>query len=145
MNLTHNKKANLATPNNICTLLREGLNIPILRILLIISLASWSLTSQGNDEDSKSKCDILQVSVLSSNKVLLFGIEIGIDELSEVFQNTATNKGSVLYYRENPASDPQAISAQILQMVIDNQLPIRLSQEADFSDLLYENGNLRPR
>jgi len=115
------------------------------RALLISFLIAFSLNVAGGDRGTLSSCDILQVSVLSSNKVLLFGVEMELAELSIAFQDAAKNDGVVLYFNENNVKDNQSVSSQIVQMVIDHQLPITMSFEADFSDLVYPYGNLKPR
>jgi hypothetical protein len=113
--------------------------------LLTISLVLWSVAIYAEAKQSNSQCDHLQVSVLPSNKVLLFGVETKLDELSIELKRAAENSGSVLYYRERADGSSLAIEAKIIQLVLDNQLPIMMSSQADFSDLLYASGNLKPR
>lgn len=88
---------------------------------------------------------VLKISVLSTNKVLLNGEEVGPDQLALELAKAKTKQGAVWYYRENAAGEPPPASMQVIQMVIDNKLPISMSTKPDFSDYVDENGNSAPR
>lgn len=88
---------------------------------------------------------ILKISVLSTNSVLLNGKKIGPDELMSVLSEAKNSNGVVWYYRENPAGEPPPAASRVIQMVIDNKLPISMSTKPDFSDYVDEDGSSKPR
>ena len=77
--------------------------------------------------------------------MLLNGKPVGPNELSTALATAAKEKGMVWYYRENAAGEPPPASTQVIQMIIDNELPISLSTKSDFSDYVDENGHSKPR
>ncbi len=97
------------------------------------------------DGDKMKNNTVLKISVLSSNKVLLNGVEIGLNDLEREFASAKSNSGVVWYYRENPENEPPPVGSKIIKMVIDNRLPISLSTKPDFSDTVDENGVSKPR
>ena len=109
--------------------------------ILVLLILALTITACGDAVQMKENDAILKVSVLTSNAVLLNGIEVGPDELSAAFANAEKNNGTVWYYRENAAGEPPPASTQVIQMIIDNKLPISMSTKPDFSDYVDENGN----
>lgn len=114
----------------------------MLRLFFLLTLISISTTVIG---EINMKVTPLKISVLSSNKVILNGKAVSPDELSEALVAAAKNNGIVWYYRENPAGEPPPASSQVIQMIIDNKLPISMSTKPDFSDYVDDNGHSKPR
>src|SRR5438477_11235763 len=77
---------------------------------------------------------ILKVSVLASGELLLDGLRITVTKLEEVIRQSAAATLIVWYYRENAASHASPVAAQVLKLITDHRLPIRLSSKPDFSD-----------
>jgi hypothetical protein len=112
------------------------------RKIIFLALMTISTIVAGDSNMGESP---LKISVLSTNEVLLNGKPVGPAELSAALATAAKEKGTVWYYRENPAGEPPPASTQVMQMVIDNKLPLSLSTKSDFSDYVDENGNSKPR
>ncbi len=77
---------------------------------------------------------ILKVSVLASGVVLLDGVPVSVAKLEEVFAQTEPGKSVVWYYRENSAADPAPVALEVMKLITEHRLPIRLSSRPDFSD-----------
>ncbi len=92
-----------------------------------------------------SACNVHKVSVLSSNKIFLSGEEIEMKQLGSVFRAAAKNRGLVLYYRENASAEANEVADHVVRLAIAAEVPIQMSSQADFSDLLRNNGQLKPR
>lgn len=90
-----------------------------------------------------SPCDNLQVTELSSDQVLLFGVETELEDLSKAIEQVSLNDGAIFYYRKNESEGQSVLSRKIIEMAIENQVPIRMSKEPDFSDVLYKYGNAK--
>ena len=62
---------------------------------------------------------------------------VSLDELKTALSNLKLSPGSsVWYYRENPAGEPHPNAMQVLKLIVDAKLPIRLSTKPDFSDFV---------
>jgi hypothetical protein len=77
---------------------------------------------------------ILKISVLASGDVLLDGAPVFLPKLKEVLAQAEPGKSVVWYYRDNSADDPSASALEVMKLVTDYRLPIRLSTRPDFSD-----------
>lgn len=77
---------------------------------------------------------ILRVSVLSSGEVLLDGNPVTPSRLAEIMDATPKGETAVWYYRETAAGEPPEIARQVIQLIADRRLPVRLSTKPDFSD-----------
>jgi hypothetical protein len=77
---------------------------------------------------------ILKVSVIAAGELLLDGIPISVKKLEEVIRQNAAAKLFVWYYRENAASDAPPVATEVLKLITEHGLPIRLSSRPDFSD-----------
>ena len=55
----------------------------------------------------------------------------------------AQNKGVVLYGRDAAEEEPHPNAMQVIQLVVANRLPIRMSTKSDFSDAVGLDGRLK--
>jgi hypothetical protein len=88
---------------------------------------------------------ILRLSVLASGKVLLEGKESNIPEIRKALEKTKASGGVVWYYRENGKDEPPSQAMELIEVIVENKLPISMSSKPDFSDYIDENGQSRPR
>jgi hypothetical protein len=77
---------------------------------------------------------ILKISVLATDALLLDGQPVTLRELEQTIKEGAAAKLTVWYYRENSAGEPSAFAAEVLRLITEHRLPIRLSSRPDFSD-----------
>lgn len=77
---------------------------------------------------------ILKISVFASGDLLLDGLPISLAKLEEVISQAEPGKSVVWYYRDNGASEPPPIALEVMQLITERRLPIRLSSRPDFSD-----------
>jgi C-terminal processing protease CtpA/Prc len=70
---------------------------------------------------------------------------VSLDELKAALSKLKQSPGSsVWYYRENPAGEPHPNAMQVLKLIVDAKLPIRLSTKPDFSDFVGADGRPHP-
>jgi hypothetical protein len=70
---------------------------------------------------------------------------VSLDELKTALSKLKQSPGSsVWYYRENPAGEPHPNAKEVLKLIIDARLPIRLSTKPDFSDFVGLDGRPHP-
>jgi biopolymer transport protein ExbD len=83
---------------------------------------------------------ILKVAVMADGRITVDGSPATVDSLRVALKRLAEQKGVVWYYRERGQAQAPPESAEILQAVIENRLPIRLSSRPDFSDAIGPDG-----
>lgn len=111
----------------------------------VIFLLLLPMLAFGEKNSLHIEEQILKISVLSTNIVLLNGKKVGPNEMMSALSEAKKRNGVVWYYRENPEEEPPPAASQVIQIVIDNKLPISMSTKPDFSDYVDENGNSKPR
>jgi hypothetical protein len=77
---------------------------------------------------------------MANGSIMAGGSPATIDSLRVSLKRLAEQKGVVWYYREAGQADAPPESAEVMKLVIQNRLPIRLSSRADFSDAIDPDG-----
>jgi len=86
----------------------------------------------------------VKIFVRKSGDVILDGNTTSIEVLKNVLMALAQRNGVVLYSRESPEdSEPPAIAKAIINLVIENRLPIRMCKNSDFAEAIEPDGKLR--
>jgi PBP1b-binding outer membrane lipoprotein LpoB len=101
-----------------------------MRLLLLFVLAFLAVGCSNNTAAPVDE-NTAQVKVTTDGKLFLNGAETTLDDLKVEFTRLQASGGGVQYYRENPAGEPHPITEQVMQAVIEAQLPIQL-MEQDF-------------
>lgn len=117
---------------------------PVLIGLLFILLAGCHKVSTV-DKSRMPTADspYVKVYVSKSGEITLDGKPTDLEGLKPAFASLAQKKGLVLYARENPeAAEPPPIALEVIKLVVENKLPVRLCQTKDCSDALDANGKV---
>ena len=77
---------------------------------------------------------IFKVSVLADNSVLLEGRPITVEELAQALDGAPKEGAAVWYYRENAGGEAPPAAMQVMKLIVDRRLPVKLSSKPDFSD-----------
>jgi len=88
---------------------------------------------------------ILKISVLASGAILADGKPADLPQLEQLLSGTKENKGTVWYYREAAGGEPPRAAKSVLNLIVQNKLPISLSSKPDFSDWVDAKGISHPR
>jgi hypothetical protein len=80
------------------------------------------------------EANILKISLLSTGELLLGGRTVTVAELAEALKQGVAANAVVWYYRENAVDAAPALATEVLKLVTEHRLPIRLSSQPDFSD-----------
>jgi hypothetical protein len=83
---------------------------------------------------------VLKVAVMADGSITVDGSPATIDSLRVSLKRLAEQKGIVWYYRQAGEAKAPPESAEVIQAVIENRLPIRLSSRPDFSDAIGPDG-----
>jgi len=83
---------------------------------------------------------ILKIAVMTDGSITVDGSPATMESLRASLKQLAEHKGVVWYYREagQSAGPPQA--AEVVQAVIENRLPIRVSSRPDYTDAIGMDG-----
>jgi len=77
---------------------------------------------------------------MADGRITVGGSPATIDSLHASLKRLAEQKGVVWYYRERGQSAPPPQSAEVIQAVIQNRLPIKMSSRPDYSDAIGMDG-----
>jgi hypothetical protein len=83
---------------------------------------------------------VLKIAVMADGRITVDGSPSTIDSLRVSLQTLAKQRGVVWYYREAGQAKAPPESSQVIQAVIENRLPIKLSSRPDFSDAIGPDG-----
>ena|SRR5262245_30069713 len=86
-----------------------------------------------------------KIAVMQSGAIAFDGQPVTLKDLRPLLAHLKAKNGVVWYYREAPHKQAPAISAKVVQMIIDNRLPVSFSTEPDFSTVVDETGTVRRR
>lgn len=83
---------------------------------------------------------VLKIAVMLDGRISVDGFPATMDSVRASLKRLAELRGVVWYYREaGPAAAPPE-SIAVIQSIIENRLPIRLSSRADYSDAIGPDG-----
>lgn len=83
---------------------------------------------------------VLKIAVMADGRITVDGVPATIDSLRLSLKRLAEHDGVVWYYRETGEAKAPPEAAEVIQAVIDNHLPIKLSSRPDFSDTIGPDG-----
>jgi hypothetical protein len=83
---------------------------------------------------------ILKIAVMADGRMTMDGSPTTIDSLRMSLKRLADQKGAVWYYREAGQGAAPPESVEIMEAVVENHLPIRLSSRPDYSDAIGSDG-----
>ena len=129
----------------------------ILAVVLVATLAGGcdrragrsAAVDRGDDGKAAPKfvmtADTPYVTVFVTT---LGGIEVNgkpaeLQAVAGAFAGLARQGGVVLYSRESPDREPHENGMKVMELAVQNRLPIRLCKSRDFSDAVGADGKLK--
>jgi hypothetical protein len=83
---------------------------------------------------------------MKSGAVSFNGKPITLDQLRGELADIKSKNGVIWYYREAAAHEVgPPIADQVIQLVVENRLPISFSTEPDYTNFVDPNGTVKPR
>lgn len=112
-----------------------------LRSLCLLVSTGFQLIACSRAPTSVSpNAPVLKIAVMTDGRITVDGSPATIDSLRVSLKRLAEQKGIVWYYREAGEAKAPPVSAEVIQAVIENRLPIKLSSRSDFSDAIDPDG-----
>jgi biopolymer transport protein ExbD len=120
----------------------------IIIILFSISVISYAELPKKNINEVKpilkSKETInrvAKVSISRTGEIKLNGKIVSFKKLENSFKSLKDNNGVVWYFRENPEEEsPPSQAIKVINLIMDMNIPVRLSSKPDFSDSIDSDG-----
>jgi hypothetical protein len=81
---------------------------------------------------------ILKIAVKTDGSITVDGSPATMDSLRVSLKRLAEQKGVVWYYREAGQTEAPPEANEVIKLVIENRLPIKLSSRPDYSDAIGE-------
>ena len=111
------------------------------QILCVLVVACFYLVGCNRHSASMNpNAPILKIAVMADGRIMVDGSPATMESLRTSLKQLAEQKGVVWYYRETGEAAPPPQSAEVIQAVIENRLPIRLSSRPDYSDAIGMDG-----
>lgn len=111
------------------------------RFALLISalgLAGCKRETKGAEEQAAAAAleaaPKVKIWVSANGDIELDGSSKSLDEVRVALTELAKNSGVVLYGRDAPEGEPHPTAMQVMEIVVQKRLPIRMSTKRDFSD-----------
>ena len=79
---------------------------------------------------------VLKIAVMLDGRLTVDGSPATMDSVRASLKRLVELKGVVWYYREAGQTAAPPGSLAVIQSIIENRLPIRLSSRADYSDAI---------
>ncbi len=86
------------------------------------------------------RASVIKVKVTENGEITADGQPVTLEKLAARFADLKQAGGVVWYHRENPAGEPHANAMKVMELVVENKLPIRLSTKPAFSDAVDDKG-----
>src|ERR1700719_201092 len=110
------------------------------KLCVLIFLCSQLVSCSRPAMPVSPSAPIVKIAVLADGRITLDGSPATIDTVRVSLKRLAEQKGVVWYYREAGEGKAPPESTEVIQSVIENRLPIRLSSRPDFSDAIGPDG-----
>ena len=99
----------------------------------------------GNSSATSADPPIGKVRVYRNGKMTLDGRQVTIDEMRKGLSALKGKNGIVWYYREAGEQEAHPNAALVVQAIIDNKLPVSMSNKEDFSTVVLPDGTIKHR
>ena len=112
-----------------------------LGIVCVLVIACFHLAACSRQQTPmNSNAPILKIAVMADGRTTVDGKPATIESVRASLNRLAQQRGIVWYYREAGNSEPPAEATEVIQAVIENRLPIRMSSRPDYSDAIGLDG-----
>lgn len=112
----------------------------VIVVLLVAIVITFDIEPPGGEPGGP----VAQVRVSQAGRIELNGTEVTLEQLRAALMRLRDEDGRVWYYRERLAEPPPAVALEVIRIVVDAGLPVRLSSKPDFSDYIDGEGNSVP-
>jgi hypothetical protein len=102
--------------------------------MVLAVVTALSLLGCQKEQKVKPAMKTLKVTVSAAGVITVEGQVATLEQVSAKFAELKKAEGGVLYHRENPQGEPPPNAMKVVELVVENQLPIRMCAKPDFSE-----------
>jgi biopolymer transport protein ExbD len=113
--------------------------------LIIATVIGCNRNDQNAGAGAKAKPVDVKVAIFADGSITVDGKPAALEELAKHLESTKNASGTVWYFREAANDEPHPNAMKVMELVLNNRLPITLSTKPDFSDVVGPDGIPRPR
>lgn len=121
----------------------------ILLLYLLIGSRGTSYAEEATRANTMQIENIIRIKVFLSGQIVANDKPITLDELKAKFSQLKGKNTAVWYYRESgnivPSPETRDVIRKVMDLIIENKIPVSLSSKPDFSDYIDEKGQSHPR
>jgi hypothetical protein len=112
-----------------------------------VVIASIVLVSDAASAQTKPTASPVAKIAVTSKSVTFDGAPVTLEQLKLKLADLKKRNGAVWYYREASTGqgDPPPQALEVIQLIVDQKLPVSLSTKPDFSDVVDDEGEVSPR
>lgn len=118
-----------------------SLGCAVVTITLLTGVALMFDLVPPGDESSHP---VAQVKVFRTGQLELNGTKVTLEQLRTALTSLKNEDGLVWYYREGFTEPPPPVAEEVVRIIVDAELPVRMSSKPDFSDYIDANGKSVP-
>src|SRR4051812_3881602 len=96
--------------------------------------APLPVTDQHGGEPAVKTNKVLKIKVTAGEKLLADGQPVTLEQLPAKLSELKNADGVVWYHRENAGEEPHPNGIRVIDLIIENRLPMSFSANPDFSD-----------
>jgi hypothetical protein len=113
-----------------------------MRLGQCVCVAILSIAVLGGAASAQTKASgppVAKIAV-TSKSLTLDGAPVTLEQLKVKLADLKKRNGAVWYYREasTPDGDPPPQALEVIQLLVDQKLPVSLATKPDFSDVVDE-------
>ena len=116
----------------------------VLAVIVWAGCGKPSGNSEKPEESATQRTPVLRVAVYVDGRLTVDGAPSTLSALHDSLRRLSAQHGAIWYYREAPQAEPPAIALQVMKLLADSQLPLRLSSRPDYSDSVTASPAPRP-
>jgi hypothetical protein len=105
-------------------------------------MESSFVNSQGQHPEASfsPNAPVLKIALMANGAIVVDGVFSNLESVRGSISSIAQRKGVVWYYREAAHTEAPLQSAEIVKLIIENRVPVRLSTRPDYSDSVGMDG-----
>ena len=88
---------------------------------------------------------VARIRVSRAGEIWCDDVRTSLAELGPRLARLRAAQGVVWYYREEAGDEPAPEAMAVVRMVVEQRLPISMSTQADFGDVVQSDGTAVPR
>jgi hypothetical protein len=109
-------------------------------VCVVVLVLVFASCKRHRQDAMSSSGPVVKIAVFADGRLTVDGSAATVESLRASLKHTAETHGTVWYYREAGQQEPPPVAMQVMQAIVEAQLPVRLSSRPDYSDAIGPDG-----